>query len=199
MLKDIKGTILKDARKDGETVLHKAEGELEAELAAVKREGEAKVELASQEAKALTENEKRERLSWAKLEGKRVTAEAKEDAVNEVLDALMDKLEAYSGTKQYADKMKSGIAAAVKELGGKAVVHVKKGDRKLVPIPGTDVKEDASIIGGAIVESKDGKLRIDLSLEEAFSMRRDDLRKDLYARMFGEGKKKAAGKPAESK
>ncbi len=184
MLKEIKGTILKDARTEGESALAKAEEELEAELAKVKAEGEAGIASAEAEAKSLVEGERRERLSWAKLESKRILAEAKEDAVKAAIDSLIERLQSYSGTRQYGERMKPLIAGAVKEVGGKAVIHVRKGDKKLLSVQGADIKEDADIIGGAIVESKDGKLKIDLSVEALLEARRDAVRKDIYGIMF---------------
>ncbi|VVB98244.1 V-type ATP synthase subunit E [uncultured archaeon] len=183
MLKEIKGTILKDAKSDGEAALRKAEDDLEAELAKVKGEGEARVAAAEREAAELVGNERRERLSWAKLEGKRVIAEAKEDAVRNAFDSLIDRVKAYAGTRQYAEKMKAKISSAAREVGGKAVIHVRKGE-KAISGNGAEVRKDADIIGGAIVESKDGKLRIDLSLEALLDAERDTLRKAVYERMF---------------
>lgn len=185
MLNEIKGTILKDARKEGESALHKAEHEFEAEFSKVKGDGEAKIKGAELEAKKVVDTERRERMSGAKLEAKRILAEAKEDAVNAALDSLIDELKSYSGTKAYADKMKSLVSAAVEEVGGKATVYVKKGEKKIFSsIAGADIREGADIIGGAIVESKDGRLKIDLSMEEMLNSRKDSVRKELYGIMF---------------
>lgn len=184
MLKEIKGTILKDTRKEGEEALRKAEEEVEGQLARVKSEGEEKVSLAEREARAMVESERRERLSWAKLEGRRVLAEAKEDAVREAFDSLISRVKAYCGTRPYAAKMKEIISAAAKEVGGKAVVHVRRKDRKLLAVQGADTRGDADILGGAIVESRDGKLRIDLSMEALLEANRDAVRKEIYSRMF---------------
>ncbi len=194
MLNDIRKTILNDAKIEGEILLHNAENEFEAEFTKIKLNGETKVALAIQEAKTLTENERRERLSWAKLEAKRILADAKEDAIRAMFDVLIEKMKSYTSTKQYADKMKTMITNAIKELGENATVHVKKGEKKLFAIPEASVKEDANIIGGAIVETKDGKLRIDLSFEELFNIQKDVIRKDIYTIMFGEEKKKNTNK-----
>lgn len=185
MLREIKGTILRDARKDGEAALRKAEEDLEAELAKVKADGTALVARAEQDAMRTVENERRERLSWAKLEGKRIIAEAKEDAVKNAFDSLISRLKAYSGTRQYSEKMKPRISSAVKEIGGKAVIRVRRGEKR-ISANGAGVRRDAEIMGGAIVESRDGKLRIDLSLEAMLDANRDTLRKAIYEEMFAE-------------
>ncbi len=184
MLKDIKGTILKDARQEGELALKKAEEEVEQELLRARKEGEAKVKRAESEGESIVEGERRERLSWAKLEGKRLTAEAKEDAMNVAFDSLIERVKAYAKTRQYAEKAKAKISSAVKELGEKAIIRVKKGDKKLLLLNGAEVREDAEILGGAIVESRDAKLRIDLSVEETLNAQRDMVRKEIYKRLF---------------
>lgn len=184
MLKDIKGTILKDAKLEGELALKKAEEEVEADLLRARKEGEAKVKRIEGEAEATVESERKERLSGAKLEAKRLTAEAKEDAMNAALDSLIERVKSYAKTRQYAEKTRERISSAVKELGGKAVIHVKKGDKKLFPVNGAEVREDAEILGGAIVESRDARLRIDLSVEEMLNAQRDAVRKEIYKWLF---------------
>lgn len=184
MLHEIKSAIIRDAKEEGEAALQKAEAELEAELVKVKSDGEAMVKAAEEEAKRIVENERRERLSWAKLEAKRILAEAKEDAVNSALQSLLELMKDYVGTTQYAQKIKEKISSAVSEMSGKATVHVRKTDKKLFQLPRAVVVGDAEIIGGAIVESKDGKLRIDLSIEALMDANRDAIRKDIYDRLF---------------
>ncbi len=184
MLKDIKATILKDAKKEGEAALLKAEEELEAELKKVKSAGEEKVALAEAEAKRLAESERRERISWAKLEAKRTVSEAKEDSANVAFDALIERIKRYAGTRPYAEKMREKIASAIREVGGKAVVRVKKGEKKLLSLNGIEVREDADISGGAVVESKDGRMRVDLSMDSMLAAQKDAVRKETYARLF---------------
>ncbi|MFA5077106.1 MAG: V-type ATP synthase subunit E family protein [Candidatus Micrarchaeia archaeon] len=190
MLQDIKGAILKEAKKEGEGAIQKAEAELEAEFAKVRSEGEAKVKSSEDEARKMVEGERRERLSWAKLEAKRVLSEAREDAVNSAIEGLIGQIKAYAKTRNYAEKLRKSVSSVVSEFGGKAVVHVRKGDKKLLASVGAPVVEDADILGGAIVESKDGRLRIDLSMEELLEANRDAVRKDIYAALFSEANKK---------
>ncbi|MDD5336899.1 MAG: V-type ATP synthase subunit E family protein [Candidatus ainarchaeum sp.] len=190
MLQDIKGAILKEARKEGESALQKAEAELETEFAKIRSEGEAKVKSSEEEARKLVESERRERLSWAKLEAKRVLAEAREDAVNTAIEGLIDEIKAYSRTRDYAAKLRKSVSSVISEFQGKVVVHVRKADKNLISLPDASVSGDADILGGAIVESKDGKLRMDLSMEELLEANRDAVRKDIYAALFSEKKKR---------
>lgn len=184
MLKDIRETILRDSRKEGESSLRKAEASLEAEFAKVKEEGESVVDAAGREGLATTAAEKRERLSWSKLEAKRILTEAREDAVNAAFDDLVEKVKKYASTGKYASKVKPQVAAAAKELGPRAIVRVRKGNKRAFSVEGAEVRDDADIMGGAIVESRNGKFRIDLSIEATLDARRDSMRKEIYKRLF---------------
>jgi vacuolar-type H+-ATPase subunit E/Vma4 len=48
------------------------------------------------------------------------------------------------------------------------------------------VVDDLEALGGAIVESSDGKVMIDLTLETLFETRRDEIRKQVYEKLFGD-------------
>jgi vacuolar-type H+-ATPase subunit E/Vma4 len=50
---------------------------------------------------------------------------------------------------------------------------------------GVKVVEDLKGFGGALVESADGKIRMDLTLETQFDSRRDELRKSISDKLFG--------------
>lgn len=184
MLKDVRNTILKEAEKEGQIAFCKAEEELESEFVKVKTEGQEKIKFAEQEANGIVENEMRERLSWAKLEAKRIIAEAKEDVVSIAFDALIEKLRSYTTTKPYAVQMKAKILSALGEIGENAIVHVKKEDKTLFSALTREIKPDADIIGGAIVESADSRLKIDISLEEFLNAKRDKIRREFYIRLF---------------
>ena len=65
-----------------------------------------------------------------------------------------------------------------------------KGDKSLIPaLKGAKVVEDLHGFGGALLESADGKIRMDLTLETLFESRRDEIRKKIYEKLFGEGGK----------
>lgn len=182
MLKGIKETILKNASEESEAALCKTKNELEAELKKTKGEGIALVTRAEKEAMQIIENERRERLSWAKLETKRIIAGAKEDALNIAFEDLFSKVKSYADTKEFAEKMKRKISLAIKEIGGNTIVHLKKGEKKLF-LKG-NVRKDVEIIGGAIVESKDGRVKLNLSIESFLDAQKDMLRKKIYEKMF---------------
>ncbi|MFH1221700.1 MAG: V-type ATP synthase subunit E [Candidatus Micrarchaeota archaeon] len=149
-----------------------------------KKEGELKLR-AEEDVKKVLGEQRNERLAWARLEAKRVHAEAREDAIKVALDELYEMAPDVRKSKEYASYISKAVAAAVDELGGNATVHVLKGEKKLFPKIKVPLSEDLDAMGGAIVESNDGKMRVDLRLETLFETRADELRREISDEMFG--------------
>ncbi len=146
---------------------------------------------AEKEIGKLLSEQKNERLAWARLEAKRVTAEAREDAINSAIDDLFSSLKEVKKSKEYKDFLSKNISAAVKELGGmKLTVRVSKEDKKLLPkLPKScKVANNLEALGGAVIETQDGKMKVDLTLETLFELRRDELRKMISEKLFSGGK-----------
>ncbi|HNT60779.1 MAG TPA: V-type ATP synthase subunit E, partial [Candidatus Bilamarchaeaceae archaeon] len=87
--------------------------------------------------------------------------------------------------KAYPRFLNSLVEKGMKELGEeRAVVHVAKADRKHLRGGKYQVKDGLDAWGGCVVESADGNVRVDLTLESLLSQKRDVLRKRLYASLF---------------
>jgi vacuolar-type H+-ATPase subunit E/Vma4 len=126
-------------------------------------------------------------LAWARLESKRIIAEAREDAIKSVLEDFFELLQKARKDKEYKRFMSTAIAQAATELGQTVTIHVLEGEKSLVPsVKGAKVVDDLEALGGAIVESSDGKVMIDLTLETLFETRRDEIRKQVYEKLFGD-------------
>ncbi|MFH1394071.1 MAG: V-type ATP synthase subunit E family protein [Candidatus Micrarchaeota archaeon] len=134
----------------------------------------------------ILDGQKNERIAWARLEAKRILAEAREDAIKNVLEGFFEALSKGKQSKEYKEFMGSAVKSAISELGTSGlVVHVCKGEGKLVKVKGVKVVQDLDALGGAIVESKDGNVRVNLTLEMLFESRRDELRKKISDKLFG--------------
>jgi vacuolar-type H+-ATPase subunit E/Vma4 len=191
-IEKLTSSLLKDAETEAANIIKAAEGHIKkmkederAKIASLKKEAETDVE------KILRE-QRNERLAWARLEAKRIISEAKEDAINSAIDDIFSSLRELKKSKEYGSFMSKEVSSALKELGEKATVHVVKSDRKLLPkLPkGCKVLTDLDALGGAVIESKDGKMKVDLTLETLFELRRDELRKMISGELFGAEKKK---------
>lgn len=185
-------SLLKEADEEAAKIVQAAEWHVKkmkederSKRAALKKEAEKEIE------KLLSE-QKNERLAWARLEAKRITAEAREDAINSAIDDFFSSLKEVKKSKEYKEFLSKNVSAALKELKGmKLKVHVRKEDKKLLPkLPnGCKAVTDLDALGGAVIETQDGKMKVDLTLETLFELKRDELRKMIAAKLFGGEKK----------
>ncbi len=191
-IEKLTSTLLKDAQDEAAGIIETAEGHVKkmkaderAKSASLEKEAEAEVE-------KILKEERNERLAWARLEAKRVVAEAREDAIGNAIEDIFSSLKEIRSSKEYKAFVSKKVSEAVNELGGKLTIHVVKADKNLLPkLPkGCVVVADLDALGGAVIETEDGKMRVDLTLETVIELRRDDLRKKISAELFGSEKKR---------
>ncbi len=188
----ITSSLLKEADEEATKIVQAAEWHVKkmkederSKHTALKKEAEKEIE------KLLSE-QKNERMAWARLEAKRINAEACEDVINNTIDDFFSSLKEVRKSKEYKDFLSKNVSAAVKEFKGmKLRVRVRKEDRKLLPkLPnGCKAVADLDALGGAVIETQDGKMRVDLTLETLFELKRDELRKMIAGKLFGGEKK----------
>ncbi len=140
---------------------------------------------AQAEADEFVAAQKRERIAWAKLEAKKQSGEARESLVREAMDGLYKELSSFRKDKRYPAFLNARVLGGIKELSVPSpVVHVCKGDSALLKGIKAEIKEDLTGMGGAIVESSDGSVRVDYTLGTFFEEKRDLLRKKVYEKLF---------------
>jgi len=188
-IEKLTSSLLEEAREEASKIVEAAESHVR-EMKAREREKMAGMEKqAEKEVGNVLKDQRNERLAWARLEAKRITAEAREDAINNAIEDIFDSLGEIRKSKEYKDFMSRSVKAAMDELQGeKLTVHVLKTDKKLLPkLPkGCRVLTDLDSLGGIMIETGDGKMRADLTLETLFELRRDELRKKISTELFGE-------------
>lgn len=185
-IEKLKGSLISEASEDARKITESAEAQVKglldterARRASLKKEAEKEVE-------RLLEEQRNERIAWARLESKRIMAEAREDAIKDVLEDFFDSLGSVRKAPEYKKFLVSSVSAALAELGAGSVVRVVKGDKAILgAVKGAKITEDLDSLGGALVESADGKIRIDLTLETQYETRKDDIRKQIYDKLFG--------------
>ncbi|MEM2909168.1 MAG: V-type ATP synthase subunit E [Candidatus Bilamarchaeaceae archaeon] len=177
-------SLLKEAEQESVKIIESAKWHVE-EMVKEERKKEAEMrKKAEEEVKRLLEEQRTERLAWARLEGKRIIADAKEDAIRAAIDTIYESASEIRKTKEYATFLSKSVEEAVQELGGQAKVHVLKGEKKLLQKIKAEVLENLEGLGGALVESADGKTVVDLRLETALELRSDALRREIAALLF---------------
>jgi len=178
-------SLIEEANKEAAEIVKTAEWHVEQmRKDEQSKEGSLK-DTAREEVKKSLNEQKNERLAWARLEAKRIIAEAKEDAISNSLEGFFSELKGIGKDAAYREFLKVSVEDAVKELGGKTIIHVRKEDAPVLgKQEGNRVATDLEGLGGAIVESEDGSVRIDLRLETHFELERDALRKEVYTKLF---------------
>lgn len=183
-LEKITSSLLKEGEEEAGKIIEAARWHVR-KMVEEKRANEQQLRANVQiEVKKILEEQRNERLAWARLEAKRIIAEAREDAIKKALDEIYNLAHSLRKSDEYSNYLSKKVALAVDELSGKAIVHVVKGDKKLYSKLKVRVEEDLDALGGAVVESADGKMRIDLRLETLFEMKSDKIRGKLAEELF---------------
>lgn len=196
----VTSSLLADAKKEAEEIVKAAEWH----VAQMTKEEKAKRPLlfksAEDEVAKLMNEKERERIAWARLEAKRTIYEAREDAIKSVTDEFFSLLKDVRQHKNYVGFMKRCLSEALNEIGTKEVtVHVGKGDKKCLSSYTGKVLEDLDRFGGLIIESADHKVRVNMTVEELFELKRDGFRKKIFDELFSEGDDSYANLDSESK
>jgi vacuolar-type H+-ATPase subunit E/Vma4 len=177
--------ILEEARAEAKAITGEAMDGKRKLLAEEKRKASLLLEGAESEAGRFVAAQERERIAWAKLEAKKLSGEAREAIVREAMDGLYKEFASFRKSGKYPAFLKARVADALEELSvPNPAVHVCKGDSTILGSVGAQVVEDLPGMGGAIVESKDGSVRVDYTLETLFEEKREFLRKKVYEKMF---------------
>ena len=132
--------------------------------------------------------ERGEGISHAKIEAKRLASTAREDAIGDALNEVWKEFTKLDSRDPKAyEKLVSALAdGGAKELGPGCTIYCSEDDRKFLEKKHKGaVKARKDVGGGILVESKDGKVRIDCTLKGLFEENRDQLTRRIFEKMFG--------------
>ncbi|MEM4389888.1 MAG: V-type ATP synthase subunit E family protein [Candidatus Micrarchaeia archaeon] len=192
-LEELKQGILRKAEEEAQAIRRKAEAEAREIVSQAEKRREEAMEAARREANETLEREKRERLSTARLESRLILAAAREEMLSAVEEEIWKELAAFRKKKEYAGFLERAIRAGVREIGENAVVFVCKDDHQLAKkiisekkIPAALSPKPVDVLGGAIVASEDGRVRCDASFAALMNNAREEIRKLVFASLFGQ-------------
>jgi V/A-type H+-transporting ATPase subunit E len=193
----ITSSLLAEARKEAEEIVKAAELQATKMIEEEKAKKTALLKVAEDEIKKILKEREKERIAWAHLEAKRILAEAREDAIKSALETFFSLLKEIREHKEYPNFLRNCLEKALEELATKdVIVHTVKGDKKYLTSFNGKIVEDLDSFGGLVVETADNKIRINLTVEELFEVKRDNFRKKIYEKLFG---KEGAGTEEETK
>ncbi|MBS3063439.1 MAG: V-type ATP synthase subunit E [Candidatus Diapherotrites archaeon] len=182
--------ILLDAKKEADALLAGADQERRRILAAANTEREKVLTIARESIAKVVEAEKNERLTSARLAANRLVNDAKSRQVDQAIDRVWEAFKEAGNGASYYKRLGQLVEAGLQEFGGKAVVHLNSQDLKSEvgkKHKNLLAKEPLKAVGGAIITSADGKIRMDCTLEQLFAENREGIRKTAYAELFGRG------------
>jgi V/A-type H+-transporting ATPase subunit E len=191
--------VLGDVQKEAETAILVAEGEAKATLKAAKEQADHSYRAKITQAKLKAEAEKRKIVSVTEVEMRNRLLQTKEDLVDAAFEKAFSKLENFVETDDYRDYLFKIIQSAAKRIGQKDLaIQVNAKDKDwLTP----DVLKSLSkklhcelklsektgnYLGGCIIQTGDGKIILDVTLDNRLQELKPVLRVELAKILFGE-------------
>ncbi len=184
-LEELEKQLMVDAKKESETTLSKATQEKEKIIAAALEKKKQIFAQAKNSAQELSQKERNERISAANLRAAQMIDEKKNEIVDLGLQQVWQELIELIDSKDYQKLLKKLIAEGEKELGKQCIVFVNKkdfADAKKISLNVS--KSPIEIAGGAIIATKDEKVRVNNSLEAIFEQNKENIRREIFNELF---------------
>ena len=193
--------INREAEQKIQYILSEAQKEAEKLKEEVRKRAEAKAEWILRKAKTQAEIERQRIIANAKLEVRKKKLAVQEELISQVIESLKERL-ANLPEDEYFPMLVELTVKAVEELGTDKVV-VRSNERtlkliverlsefreKLKEALGKDVEvtvgEPIQTIGGILVESSDGSVRVDNTFEARIERFESELRATIAKALFG--------------
>ncbi len=191
--------VLGDVQKEAETAILAAEGEAKATLKAAKEQADQNYRAKITQAKLKAEAEKRKIVSVTEVEMRNRLLQTKEDLVDAAFEKAFSKLENFVETDDYHDYLFKIIQSAAKRIGQKDLaiqVNAKDKDwltldvlKRLSKKLHCELKlseKTGNYLGGCIIQTGDGKIILDVTLDNRLQELKPVLRVELAKILFGE-------------
>ncbi|ASJ01902.1 V-type ATP synthase subunit E [Thermococcus profundus] len=187
--------IHKEAEQKVQYILNEAREEAEKIKEEAKKRAEAQAEWILRKAKTQADVEKQRIIANARLEVRKKKLAVQESLIREVLSALEERL-ANLPEDEYFDVLVKLVREAVEELGVGSVV-IRSNERTLKIIESRldelskavgaeiDLGEPVDVIGGVIVEGRDGRVRVDNTFDARIERMGNELRAEIAKALFG--------------
>jgi len=173
--------------------IKRIEGEAAAEekriIGEAESERKAILEKAKKDAMLIAEAERNERLASARLAARRLLLQERESLIDRTVAAVRERFYSIAQTQAYQDLLERLVERGIAEVGNGAVVHLNAKDRaRFKRIKNARIAaEPADIVGGAIIESADGRIKVYNNLEALFNEYVGEVRKLAHSSIFKKG------------
>lgn len=188
--------ILTEGNQEAEKILAQAHAEAERIISTTKERviKELQERILVEENKAFVET--RRLLDSAELEARKKIVTFREQLIQEILNALDLRLKTFNQRPEYPDFLIAAIKEGIKSLPGKEfIIEVQMEDFELVQnkrpefdgqgVLKIDLRTSPSIEGGCRIYTADEKLLYDNSLLARMKRHEDEIRGEIWRRIFG--------------
>lgn len=189
----------KDAKIQEDKIIKDAATQADAIRAQTKEQVAQVMQNAKRDAMQIVE-EKKSELSTANINARKIIADGRNQAVEKAISGVKEHLSEFADSKQYSAILTKLTETAVTSLGTKqnTLVICRKEDSALLKKNGYNVQASLEAIGGVIVQSKDGKVKINSTFENLLAEHSDELRQTAFSELFGKTEARVK-KPVKSK
>jgi len=188
--------IAEEGRSEAESALSQAEAEAQRILTEAREEAEKELEGELLARRSAAYAEAKRIVDSAELEARKRILTFREQVVSEAFEALQARLQRFKREPGYADFLMRALAEGVERVSGKAFVVELGGDdlellaanaRKWAEDRGLalELRPQAYLEGGLRVYAGDRHLLYDNSLSARLRRNEDDLRREIWRRVFG--------------
>jgi V/A-type H+-transporting ATPase subunit E len=191
--------VIGDIQKEAEAIISAAETQAKETLRVAKEQADQTYHAALAEAKEKAESEKRKIASVAEVEVRNHLLQVKEDLVDEAFEKALVKLKNYAQTEEYHTYLLKLIEAIAKKMDQKVlVVEVNAKDKgwltqdmlknvsKKLHVELKISSQTQTYIGGCKIQSEDGKVVYDGTLDNRLAELKPELRAQVAKNLFGE-------------
>jgi vacuolar-type H+-ATPase subunit E/Vma4 len=183
---ELASELSKGAEAEGRKIISAAEKSAQRIVEDAEARAAETLKAAKKEAAELSAQESSERVTSARLAAKKIMDEARDHAVERALDDVWRKYKAAALRKdKYPELLQRLVKEGMGEMGGQGsyTLYVRQEDEHLVAGSKT-ARLPPEYSGGAIIESQNGRVRVNRTLEEVFAQQKPLLRKQIYDKLF---------------
>jgi V/A-type H+-transporting ATPase subunit E len=189
-LETVVDDIKQEARARADEIVAEAEEESDDVLSEAREEAETLVEQAREEAEKEAEDLREQEVSSAKLEARKMVSREERDLLADLRADVRDELAALEDGRE--DLTRSLLEAGVEELGDdEGAVYAAEGDEELVQdlvddVDGFEFGGTTDVLGGVVVESANGEVRVDNSFDSVLERVWNDSLREVSAHLLGD-------------
>ena len=189
-LETVVDDIKQEARARADEIVEEAEEDKEARLSEARDEAESIVEQAREEAEKEAENLREQEVSSAKLEARKMVSREERDLLANLRSDVRDELASLDEGRE--GMTRTLLESGVEELGDdEGSVYASEDDEGMVQdlvedFDGFEYGGTTDILGGVVVESANGEVRVDNSFDSVLERVWNDSLREVSAHLLGD-------------